>query len=213
MSSLALMYLAGNTRPDTAYEVHQAAWFTHGARKSHAAGVKRFLHYLKKTKSEGMILKPGKDHRVDCYVDADFGGLFSTEDKHDPVSVKFRTRYVIPYRGARLMWASKMQTQVALSSSSHWASRCEILFQFEKSWRRSWPSFLRRLHPSHITRVWSFRWHYRNSFSCHPTTMHAEILLACPNWHPEQSTLVGSHIIGFVVERLEIQIESIDMTD
>jgi hypothetical protein len=58
-----LMYLAGtNTCPDiVAYAVHQAAQFTHGARKSHAAGVKRILRYLKKTKSEGSILKPGKD--------------------------------------------------------------------------------------------------------------------------------------------------------
>jgi hypothetical protein len=111
-----LMYLAGNTRPDIAYAVHQAARFTHGARKSHAAGVKRILRYLKKTKNEGLILKPGSDQRVDCYVDADFGGLFSVEDKQDPVSVKSRTGYVITYRGAPLMWASKMQTQVALST-------------------------------------------------------------------------------------------------
>ena len=111
-----LMYMAGNTRPDIANAVHQAARFTHGARKSHAAGVKRILRYLKKTKSEGLILKPDRDHRVDCYVDADFGGLFSTEDKQDPVSVKSRTGYVITYRDAPLMWASKMQTQVALST-------------------------------------------------------------------------------------------------
>ena len=32
-----LMYLAGNTRPDISYAVHQAARFTHGARRSHAA--------------------------------------------------------------------------------------------------------------------------------------------------------------------------------
>ena len=111
-----LMYLSGNTRPDIAYAVHQAARFTHGSRRSHAAGVKRILRYLKKTKTKGLTLKPGPDHRVDCYVDADFGGLFSVEDKQDPVSVKSRTGYVITYRGAPLMWASKMQTQVALST-------------------------------------------------------------------------------------------------
>jgi hypothetical protein len=111
-----LMYISGNTRPDIAYAVHQAARFTHGARQSHAAGVKRILRYLKKTKDEGLILKPGSDSRVDCYVDADFGGLFSVEDKQTAISVKSRTGYVITYRGAPLMWASKMQTQVALST-------------------------------------------------------------------------------------------------
>jgi hypothetical protein len=38
-----LMYLAGNTWPDTAYAVHQATCFTYGARNSRASGVKRIL--------------------------------------------------------------------------------------------------------------------------------------------------------------------------
>ena len=74
---MLLMYLAGNTRPDIAYAVHQAAQrFTNGACRSHASGVKQILRYLKKTKTEALILKPGQDQRVDCYVDADFGVLF-----------------------------------------------------------------------------------------------------------------------------------------
>ena len=111
-----LMYLAGNTRPDIAYAVHQAARFTHGARNSHASGIKRILRYLQKTKTEGLTLRPHAELRVDCYVDADFGGLFSVEDKQDPISVKSRTGYVILYRGAPLLWVSKMQTQIALST-------------------------------------------------------------------------------------------------
>jgi hypothetical protein len=51
-----LMYLAGNTCPDISYAVHQAARFTHCPRRSHAAGVKRILCYLKQTRSEGLIL-------------------------------------------------------------------------------------------------------------------------------------------------------------
>jgi hypothetical protein len=38
------------------------------------------------------------------------------EDKQDPISVKSRTGYVIMYRGAPLLWVSKMQTQIALST-------------------------------------------------------------------------------------------------
>ena len=132
-----LMYRAGNPRPDIAYAVHQAACFTHGARKSHAAGIKRILRYLKRTKTEGLILKPGKDHRVDCRIDADFGGLFSVEDKQDPVSAKSRTGYVITYRGAPLMRVSKMQTQVALSTLEAEyiavSQQCASLFRSAKS--------------------------------------------------------------------------------
>ena len=63
-----------------------------------------------------MLLCPQQSLRVDCYVDADFAGLFSVSNKQDPVSVKSRTGYVIMYRGAPLLWASKMQTQIALST-------------------------------------------------------------------------------------------------
>jgi hypothetical protein len=99
-----LMYLSGNSRPDIAYAVHQAARFTHQPRASHAAGIKRILRYLQKTKTKGLILKPQQDHRVDCYVDADFGGLFSVEDKQDPISVKSRTGYVIMYHKFELIF-------------------------------------------------------------------------------------------------------------
>ena len=111
-----LMYLASNTRPDIAYAVHQAARFTHNPRHSHALGIKRILRYLKKTRTEGLIMQPTSDLKVDCYVDADFAGLFSVEDKQDPISVKSRTGYVIMYRGTPLHWVSKMQTQIALST-------------------------------------------------------------------------------------------------
>jgi hypothetical protein len=57
-----------------------------------------------------MFISPQDSLRVDCYVDVDFAGLFTVEDKQDPVSVKSRTGYVILFKGAPLLWASKMQT-------------------------------------------------------------------------------------------------------
>jgi hypothetical protein len=111
-----MMYLANNTRPEIAYAVHQAARFTHQPRHSHAIGVKRIARYLKQTKNEGMLFCPQTPLQIDCYVDADFAGTFSVADKQDPVSVKSRTGYVIMYRGAPLLWVSKMQTQIALST-------------------------------------------------------------------------------------------------
>jgi hypothetical protein len=61
--------------------------------------------------SKSIIVK-----RVDCYIDADFGGLFSVDDQQQAISVKSRTGYVILYHGAPLLWVFKMQTQVALST-------------------------------------------------------------------------------------------------
>jgi hypothetical protein len=63
-----------------------------------------------------MFISPQDSLRVDCYVDADFVGLFTVADKQDPVSVTSRTGYVILFKGAPLLWASKMQTQIALST-------------------------------------------------------------------------------------------------
>jgi hypothetical protein len=75
-----LMYLGSNTRPDIAYAVHQAARFTPNPRRSHANGIKRILRYLKTTQTKGLIMQPTSDLCVDCYVDADFAGLFSVKD-------------------------------------------------------------------------------------------------------------------------------------
>jgi hypothetical protein len=111
-----LMYLSANSRPDITYAVHSVARFSHSPRASHAMAVKRILRYLKKTRTKGLTLEPKAEHTVDCYVDADFGGLFSVEDPESPVSVKSRTGYVIMYRGSPLLWVSKLQTQIALST-------------------------------------------------------------------------------------------------
>jgi hypothetical protein len=111
-----LMYLAANTRPDIAYAVHQAARFSHAPGQSHATAVKRILRYLKSTETKGMSMTPTAEQRVDCYVDSDFAGNFAVEHSQDPVSVKSHTGYIIMYRGTPLLWVSKRQTQIALST-------------------------------------------------------------------------------------------------
>lgn len=83
-----LLYLANNSRPDIAYAVHQCAWFTHDPKASHAEGVKRIIRYLQGTKDKGILLRPDESQGVDCYVNADFAGLWKSEDSQDPVSVK-----------------------------------------------------------------------------------------------------------------------------
>jgi histone deacetylase 1/2 len=70
-----LLYLAGNSRPDIAFAVHQATRFTHAPKASHEKAVLRICRYLKGTRDEGLIMKPSEKLKVDCYVDADFDGL------------------------------------------------------------------------------------------------------------------------------------------
>ena len=112
-----LMYLANNSRPDLAFAVHQASRFTHCPKKSHENAVKRICRYLKGTMDDGLILKPNANISVDCYVDADFCGLWGTENPHEVTSAKSRTGFVITFAGCPLLWVSKLQTEVALSTT------------------------------------------------------------------------------------------------
>ena len=105
-----LMYLASNTRPDISYAVHQAARFLHCPKLSHKNGILRICRYLQKTKTKGLQFQPEGDLKLDCYVDADFAGLYGHEDSQDPTSVKSRTGYVLIFGGCPLLWCSKLQT-------------------------------------------------------------------------------------------------------
>jgi len=113
-----LLYLASNSRPDIAFAVHQAARFTHAPKASHEKAVLRICWYLKGTRDEGLLLQPSEKLKVDCYVDADFGGLFRVEDPMDPVSAKSRTGFVIMLAICPLLWTSKLQTTIALSTQN-----------------------------------------------------------------------------------------------
>ena len=104
-----LLYLSSNTRPDIQFAVHQAARFTHAPRKSHGQAVKRIVRYLVGTADKGTKFIPNLTEGLDCYVDADFAGLYGYEDEQDPVSVKSRTGFTLTLFGCPVIWSSKLQ--------------------------------------------------------------------------------------------------------
>jgi hypothetical protein len=54
----------------------------------------------------------------DVHVDADFSGNWNKEDAPtDSDTARSRTGYVISYSGCPIIWASKLQTHIALSST------------------------------------------------------------------------------------------------
>jgi len=111
-----MMYLASNSRPEIAFAVHSCARFTHCPRRSHELGLKRIARYLKGTRTRGMIIRPTDDLKMDCYVDADFAGLWGVEDPDDPTSVRSRSGHVITVGGTPVLWSSKLQSEIALST-------------------------------------------------------------------------------------------------
>jgi len=65
-----------------------------------------------------MLFTPDLTSGLDCYVDADFAGMYGHEDEQDPVSVKSRTGFVLTLFGCPVLWSSKLQVEITLSSTA-----------------------------------------------------------------------------------------------
>ena len=113
-----LLYVSSNTRPDIQFAVHQVARFSHNPKFSHGQALKRIVRYLIGTKDKGIQFQPDLDKGLDCWVDADFAGLYGYEDEQDSVSVKSRTGFVLTLFGCPIVWSSKLQTDITLSSTA-----------------------------------------------------------------------------------------------
>jgi hypothetical protein len=112
-----LMYLLSNAHPEIQFLVHQCARFTHCPQASHEEGIKHIYRYLQGFKYNGLTFKPSNDLQLDCYVDPDFAGLWNYESDQDLVCVKSRTGYVMTLGGFPIQWNSKLQTEIALSTT------------------------------------------------------------------------------------------------
>ena len=112
-----LLYLSTNTRPDISFSVSQVARFSHSPKQSHAIAVKRILRYLKRTETQGTNVNfKNEEFKLDCFVDADFAGLFGSDPHNEPSSVKSRTGYIVKLAGCPLIWKSQLQSSIALST-------------------------------------------------------------------------------------------------
>ena len=113
-----LNFLEKSTRPEIAYAVHQCARFASNPRQSHANAIKYLCRYLMSTKDKGLILRPDPTKSFEVHVDCDFAGNWEKEDAmSDPSTAKSRTGYIISFGGCPVIWASKLQTEVVLSST------------------------------------------------------------------------------------------------
>jgi hypothetical protein len=52
--------------------------------------------------------------KIDCHVDADYAGLWNSEDDQDPHCVRSRTGYVICIGVSPILWSSKLQSEIAM---------------------------------------------------------------------------------------------------
>jgi hypothetical protein len=112
-----LNYLANNTRPDISMVVHQCARFCTQPMALHEFAVKQIARYLLATKDKGFLLKPTNRFTLDMYIDADFAGRWHKEYSHLCDNNLSRTGYVVTFCGCPVSWASKLQSEIALSTT------------------------------------------------------------------------------------------------
>ena len=112
-----LSYLAATTRPDILFAVHQCARFCSSPMRSHEEAVKRIGRYLKRTRNKGIIFMFNVSKGIEVFVDADFAGSWFSFNSHEFTSALSRTGYIIKIANCPICWVSKMQTEVALSTT------------------------------------------------------------------------------------------------
>ena len=112
-----LGYLQLTSRPDTSMATHQCARFNNNPMLCHERAIKRICKYLLGTMDKGMIYRPDLSRGLECHVDADFAGGWSSGDTTNPEAVLSRTGFVISYAGCPIYWASKLQTEITLSTT------------------------------------------------------------------------------------------------
>lgn len=111
-------YLEKGTRSDIGYATHQCAKFNEDPRTPHAKAVEHIVNDLQRTCDKGIILKPDTTKSLEVFVDADFSGNWYKETaQHDASTAKSRTGFIIMYAGCPVVWCSKLQTEVTLSTT------------------------------------------------------------------------------------------------
>ena len=104
----SLLYLSRATRPDISTAVSICSRFVENPRQQHVQAVKRIFRYLKETREFALKIKTTKEG-VKAYVDSDWGG--------DQKDRKSTSGIIIFYGGCPVMWSSKKQKCVALSTA------------------------------------------------------------------------------------------------
>jgi Reverse transcriptase (RNA-dependent DNA polymerase) len=110
----SLLHLVKHSRPDIANSVRELATCMDGANQAAYKEMKRLLKFVIDTRSYGLKMHPFKDRTkqkwvLTAYSDSDWAG--------DKSSRKSVSGYSVFLMGAVILWKSKLQKPVALSSS------------------------------------------------------------------------------------------------
>ena len=74
-----VFHVSGHLRSDIAHAINCAVCYMCCPSHSHELALRRIGRYLKATHSRGPILNPSSNLKIDCYLDADFAGIYGHE--------------------------------------------------------------------------------------------------------------------------------------
>ena len=100
------------------YTIHQNAKYSADPRMSHGKAIIYLVRYLMRSRDIGNQFSPNPNKGFDCYCDADFAGNWNMDVAvHDPSTAKSHSSWIIFYASCPIIWASKLQLQLALSTT------------------------------------------------------------------------------------------------
>ena len=110
-------YLSGTTRPDIIFAVHQFSKYSIDPKQSREEAVKIIVLYLNKIKDKGLVFTPDGLNVIECCADAYLSESWCREDSDQVGSVLSITGYIIKSSNFPIVWVSKIQTEIALSTT------------------------------------------------------------------------------------------------
>ena len=112
-----LLGLSVHTRPEIYCAVNCCAIYMLCPNHLHEEDLKQMIWYLKLTQEHGLILNPNRLLlNIDSYPDEDFYGMYGHDNPINTACVKSLTGYVIAFPNCPILWKSKVQTEIYLST-------------------------------------------------------------------------------------------------
>ena len=97
--------------------VHQTARYSMNPMQSHELAIMRIGRYLVDNPDCAVIYMIDKTKGFEVYVHANLAGGWDSADSSNADSLLSRTGFVICYAGCPIIWSSKLQTEIALSTT------------------------------------------------------------------------------------------------
>ena len=111
--------------------MHQCTRFCNAPKLSHEQALKHICQYLHGTQKCSLLFHLSLQDGFKCYVDADWARNWNKKNPNDRTGVLSCTRYLVKYANCPIIWGSKMQSLVALSTEAELialsSALCEVI--------------------------------------------------------------------------------------